>query len=523
MRVSSVDQMREMDRGATEQFGIDEMILMENAGNASCFVIWLETEIQSRKFVVFCGTGNNGGDGFVVARKLHSMGGDVVVFLLGNPDRLKGAARKNHEIIARMPVDIREISSALEAEEAVYGCDTVVDAIFGTGLDREVTGLQKEVIELINGSQKMVFSLDIPSGVNGNTGQIMGTAVRSDFTITYGLPKLGNMLYPGFALCGKLYVTPISFPPALYEQSIKVRVNDFPGLPKRNEDTHKGDFGKALFIAGSTGYLGAPCFAALSFLKAGGGLSYLAAPRSISPFFANKASEVVLLPRTETNSGSLAADNLDSLLDFSTRVDFVVLGPGISLEAETQELARELAARIKAPLLLDGDGITAVVQAPEVIRSRPGPTILTPHSGEMARLTGMTADEVNADRIRTLQKTTRELNSTIVLKGAHSLIGFPDGRVYINTSGNPGMATAGSGDALTGAIAAMYGMGLPLEEAVRAGVFMHGLSGDLAAAEKGEDGITGQDIVEYLPNAVKFYRENLEKLRKNCYESVFTV
>ena len=524
MKVSRVEEIRNLDRRATEEYGIGEEILMENAGGASYFVILKEFGVGGKRFVVFCGVGNNGGDGFVVARKLHSMGGDVRVFLLGDRNKMKGAAKTNFDIISLMPIEIRDVESIEQAKDGVCNCDAIVDAIFGTGLVREPSGIYGEAIELINESRKKVFSLDIPSGVNGDTGEVMGTAVKSDYTISYGLPKIGNMLYPGFGLCGKLYVSHISFPPSLYDaDSIKVRVNDLVELPERAKDTHKGSYGRALFISGSSSYLGAPYFSALSFLKAGGGLSYLATPKSISPFLASKGSEVVFAPQMETDSGSLALESKEELLEFSRSVDMVILGPGVSLDSETQELVRELAKRIEVPLLIDGDGLTAIAAETELIRGRKAPTILTPHSGEMSRITKMGVSEVNKDRVNVLQKTARELNAIVVLKGAHSLIGYPDEKVYINTSGNPGMATAGSGDALTGTIAAMYGMGLPIEEATRVGVFMHGFSGDLAAADKGEDGITAQDIVDYLPDALKYYRENFEEISASFYDSVYLV
>jgi len=524
MRVSRVAEMRNLDRRALSDFGITQEILMENAGEAAYFVILRELGVSGKKFVIFCGIGNNGGDGFVVARKIHSTGGEVKVFLLGERDKLEAAARKNFDIISKMPIDVFDIESTEQAREAVFNCDAIVDAIFGTGLSREVAGIYRDTIELINESKKKVFSIDIPSGINGDTGQVMGSAVRSDCTITYGLPKIGNMLYPGFDFCGKLYVSHISLPPSLYNtESIKVQVNELVELPERDKDTYKGSYGRALFIAGSSNYLGAPYFSALSFLKTGGGLSYLATPSSISPFLASKGSEIVLIPQKETSSGSLALEIKEELLELSKKMSMVILGPGLSLNEETQELVRELAREAETPLLIDGDGITAIAKEIGIIRKRKAETILTPHSGEMARITKMEVAEVNKDKINVLQKTASQLNAIIVLKGAHSLIGYPDERVYINTSGNPGMATAGSGDALTGAIAAMYGLGLPLGEAVRMGVFIHGLSGDLAAKEKGEDGITAQDILDYLPNAVRYYRQNFKELSGNFYGSIYIV
>lgn len=524
MKVAKVAEMRNLDRRAIEEFGISQEVLMENAGEAAYFVISRELGVRDKIFTLFCGVGNNGGDGFVVARKIHSNGGEVKVFLLGKREELKGPAKKNFDIISQMPIESHDVESVESIKDVVFHSDAIVDAIFGTGLTRDVDGIYRDVIQVINESKKKVFSIDIPSGINGDTGEVMGIAVKADYTITYGLPKIGNTLYPGSELCGKLYLSHISFPPSLYNtDSIKVEINNPLGLPQRNKDTHKGTYGRVLFIAGSSNYLGAPYFSALSFLKAGGGLSYLATPRSISPFLASKGSEIVFVPQKETNSGSIALENRDELLEFSQRVDMVVIGPGLSLNDETQELVRELVKQIKKPLLIDGDGITAIANDLEIIKKREAETILTPHLGEMSRITKMEISEINKNKIDILPKTAKELTSIIVLKGAHSLIGYPDETVFINISGNPGMATAGSGDVLTGTIAAMHGLGLPLKDAIRMGVFIHGLSGDLAARDKGEDGITAQDILDYLPYTLKHYRENFDAISQNLYGSVYIV
>jgi len=235
------------------------------------------------------------------------------------------------------------------------------------------------------------------------------------------------------------------------------------------------------------------------------------------PAIAGKGSEIVFVPQMETASGGIALRNKEALLDLAARMDMIVLGPGLSLDTEVQQLVRALAAAIPKPLLIDGDGITAVCQDLQSIRERTAPTILTPHLGEMSRIVGLSIADIDVDKVDVLQRATRDLNATIVLKGAHSLVGYPDGRVFINMSGNPGMATAGSGDVLTGTIAAMVGLGLPVEEAVRQGVFVHGLAGDLAAVEKGEDGITAQDILDTLPLAVKAVREGLSAALQERY------
>lgn len=524
MKVARVDEMRNLDRRATEDFSIQEELLMENAGLAVYSVIAQEFGIRDNRFVILCGGGNNGGDGLVVARKIHSNGGEVQVFLLDDEAKFKGAAKKNLEILSRMPIDISRVSTIDPIILGIFESDAIVDAIFGTGLAREVGGIYKDVIQLVNECGRTVFSVDIPSGINGDTGEVMGLAIEADYTITFGLPKLGNLLYPGCSNCGELYVSHISFPPVLYDDdSIKVEIGNPVELPERVKDTHKGSYGKALFIAGSASYFGAPYFSALSFLKAGGGISYLAAPKSISPFLANKGSEIVFVPQEETTSGSIALANKDELLEFSEGVDIVVIGPGLSLDEETQELVRELAANTQKPLLIDGDGITAIAGDLGKVKSREAPTILTPHLGEMSRITGIETKEISKNRINILQRTAKELDAIIVLKGAPSLTGYPDERVFINVSGNSGMATAGSGDVLTGAIAAMFGLGLSLEDAVRTGVFVHGFSGDIAAVDKGEDGMTAQDIMDCLPEAVKLYREAFGEISENFYETVFVV
>ena len=513
--------MRGLDKNAIENFGIPQEFLMENAGHAVYFVILRENGIQNKNFALFCGIGNNGGDGLVVARKIHSTGGHVRIYLLGDEKKFNGSAKKNLEIVSRLPLQMKRIDSIESIKNEVLECDAVVDALFGTGLTRNVEGLYKEAIRLINESQKPVFSIDIPSGINGDTGQIMGEAVRSDHTITFGLPKRGNMLYPGFEHCGKLHVTYISFPPSLYDQaSFKVEINQPVPLPARDKKGHKGSFGDVLFIAGASNYLGAPYFSAMSFLKAGGGYARLAAPSSITPFLANKGSEIVFTPLEETSSASISLSNKHRLLEMTELVDMVVIGPGLSLNEETQELVRHLTREIPKPLLIDGDGITAVSKDTLCINERQHPTILTPHPGEMSRLAKIPIEEITKNQIPVVQEQAKILNAAVVLKGAHSLIGFQDEKVYVNMSGNCGMATAGSGDVLTGTIAAMYGLGLDLEKAVRTGLFLHGFSGDLAAAEKGEDGITAQDILDFLPHALKTYRENYEDVTKNFYGNI---
>jgi len=524
MKISNVQEMREMDQRAIDDYGIPREILMENAGQAAYFTILKEFGIKDKNFVTFCGVGNNAGDGFVVTRKIYSNGGKVTVFILDDSADYQGAAKQNFNILKKMGIEIFFLNDISLAVKKLKQTDAIIDAIFGTGLNRDVKGKYEEVINLINTSQKTVFSIDISSGINGDTGQVMGTAVKANYTTTFGLPKTGNLLYPGYDYAGKLYVAHISFPPVMQNSDqLKTATNDPDPLPARNKDTHKGNYGKVLFIAGSSNYLGAPYFSALSFLKAGGGLSYLATPANVSAFIGNKGSEIVFVPQKSTTSGSISLENKQQLLQFSGNVDMVVIGPGLSLNTETQTLVRELCAEIKKPLLIDGDGITAVANDLGWIKKREASTILTPHLGEMTRIAGQNIEDISINKISILQNTAQELNATIVLKGAHSLIGYPDKRVFINLSGNPGMATAGSGDVLTGAIAAMFGLGLPINDAVRTGVFLHGFAGDLAANYMGEDGLMASDIMNQLPASLKTYRDEFYSIIKDHYNSIHIV
>lgn len=524
MKVSSVEEMQQLDGEAVRRYGIDELLLMENAGIAVYTVINESFGIDRMRFSIFCGGGNNGGDGLVVARKIVSAGGEAAVYLLSDPEKLRGVARHNYDIARRLPLEIVRVDSPSQVEEGVRDCDAIVDALLGTGITGEVRGIYRETIEIINRSGRPVFSVDIPSGVNGDTGLIMGTAIKADHTVTFGLPKVGTILYPGFERCGMLHLSHISFPRQMYEaERIKTEIYQPTPLPGRERDGHKGTFGQALFIAGAAGYMGAPYFAALSFLKAGGGYSRLASPRSITPFLAGKGSEIVFLPQKETQEGSLSMASGEGLLEVANQMDIVVIGPGLSLNEETQELVRSLVSSIKRPLIVDGDGITAIAADLDTVRGREAPTALTPHPGEMCRIAKVGKGVLIEKRLQILRETAAELGSTIVLKGAHSQICHPDGRVFINLSGNPGMATAGSGDVLTGTIAAMFGLGLDFEEAVRMGTFVHGLSGDIAAWERGEDGMTAQDVLGFLPEALRLVREELDILWANHYGKLFVL
>ena len=541
LKVATVEQMRGCDRKAVEGYTVPETILMENAGNAVYYAILKELQesgIRGRNFLVFSGTGNNGGDGFVAARKLCSMGENVKVCIVGDAGKIRGAARDNLDILFYYDVEITGLITPADKGKADKGkadnpvravsmerikdyivhADVIIDGIFGTGLSRRVGGIYKTIIDLINDSKKYVVSIDIPSGINGNTGILMGEAVNADCTVTFGLPKTGNILYPGFGYGGKLYVSHISFPPAIYrDESLKTEVNVPSGIPPRRKDGHKGDFGNALIIAGAKNYYGAPFFSAYSFLKAGGGYARLAAPVSVTPFIAEKGPEIVFSPMEETEKGSIAQVNHDILMELSEKADIVIIGPGLSLHSETVKLVRSLTEEINKPVIIDGDGLTSVAGDADILKKRKADTVLTPHTGEMARLTGIPVSGITENRVEILREFCMKYGVYAVLKGAHSLIGCPDGRIYINLSGNSGMASAGSGDVLTGTIAAAYGLGLSAGEAVKTGVFLHGAAGDMAASETGEDGMTAGDIINRLPGVLKWYREKYKTIFDDFY------
>ena len=516
MRICTVREIRDCDRQAVRSYGLSEAVLMENAGHAVCEVVKREFGTAGRRFTVLCGGGNNGGDGFVAARLLHSAEANVRVGLLVDESSIGGAARINLIAAQLAGIPIQRISVP---DELCFGrsCDVVIDAVFGTGLSRAPDRFFADIIERINQSDVPVLAVDIPSGVNGDTGATPGVAVKAACTVTFGLPKLGNLLAPGRELCGKLYVSHISFPPSLCDSTGDVVTGQLSPLPARPLESHKGMYGNVLFVAGARSYLGAPYFAAMSFLRAGGGYARLATPESLVPMLGSDAREVVMVPMRETEDGTIAFSNLDALCSLSENVDMIVVGPGVSLNQETQQLVRGLAARASVPLLVDGDGLTAIATDPACVRERAMPTILTPHVGEMARLLRTTGVEVENDRIAAVRRAVSELGAIVLLKGSSTLVGDGHGPVSLNLSGNPGMATAGCGDVLAGTIAAMYGIGLEPRSAAEVGAFVHGVAADLAVEKMGQDGLIADDVMEHLPAAVRLYRERFRDLVGNHY------
>jgi ADP-dependent NAD(P)H-hydrate dehydratase / NAD(P)H-hydrate epimerase len=522
MRVCTVQEMRDCDRRAVEDYGLPESILMENAGHAVLEIARREFGIEGPRYRVLCGGGNNGGDGLVAARLLHSLGAEVSVALLADESAMGQTSRANLTAAVRSGLAVQRLESADDLYLGRPG-DVVVDALLGTGLARGPEGLYRTVIERVNASALRVLAVDIPSGVSGDTGTTPGVAIRASCTVTFGLPKRGNLLPPGRELCGTLYVSYISFPPSLRQCIGDMATVPLAPLPPRPHESHKAMYGDVLFVAGSRSYLGAPLLASMSLLRAGGGYARLATPESVASALGNAAREVVMIPMQETVEGALALSNLERLCELGGRADMVVIGPGLSLHDESLELVRRLLAEVSADVLVDGDGISAIAHDPTCVRNRAWTTIITPHVGEMARMLGCGATEIEGDRVDGLRRACERFNAIVVLKGSSTLVGDTTGRISVNLSGNPGMATAGCGDVLAGTIAAMHGAGLDHRPACEVGAFIHGMAGDLAAEATGQDGIIASDVMEQLPHAIRLYRSRFSDLVHNHYGRISVI
>jgi NAD(P)H-hydrate epimerase len=511
MFLVSAEEMRELDRRTIEEIGIPGLLLMENAGRrvAEEAARILESR-GGRVAVILAGKGNNGGDGLVAARHLFNRGYEVRVCLPVDPGQITGDAGVNLEIWRRMGQGIYRVDGPNGAQRlrvALLGADVVVDAIYGTGFRGRPPAEVGRIIEVVNRSGKPVVAVDVPSGVEATSGRVAGPAVRARCTVTFGLPKLGLYLLPGARYAGEVRVADISIPRGVVEEAgIKRRLLTgelvASWFAPRDVEAHKGQFGRVLVVGGSRGMIGAACLAAHAALRAGAGLVYLAVPEGMQPVAAAKLDEVITLPLPETAGGALSRRALTVLEGHLGRADVVALGPGLGTHEETVALVRDLVREVACPLVVDADGLNALAGAVEVLSARQAPTVVTPHPGEMARLLGCGTAEVQADRLAVAEKAATSWNAVVLLKGARTVVAGPDGRTYVNPTGNPGMATAGSGDVLTGIIAAFMAQGLPPLEAAAAGAFVHGRAGDLAAAEKGQPSLVAGDITAALPRAL---------------------
>ncbi len=505
--VFTAAEMRAVDARAITQLGIPGPRLMEKAGAGAAQVIAREfAPIRGKHVLVVCGKGNNGGDGFVVARRLKARGARVQLALIGRRNEVQGDAAvalggwrgRIEEVVAepRLGVLGRDLARA----------DVIVDALLGTGLAGPARGLVADVIGAVNGAGRPVVSLDLPSGLGSDHGAILGPTVQATLTTTFVGYKRGLLLHPGACHAGRTVVVDIGIPPAEVERGITTFLLDGDDVrhrfPPRRPDSHKGSFGHLLVLAGSVGKTGAAGLAGRAALRSGVGLCTIATAASQQPVVAGFGMEPMTEPLAETPGQTVALKARERILELVARTDAVALGPGLSLDPETQELIRGLVVDVERPMVVDADGLGAVAGHLDLLDRAAGPRALTPHPGEMARMLGGTVAEVQSDRLEVVRAFCVRHGVALALKGAGTVIGAPDGRVFINPTGNPGMASGGSGDVLTGMVGAFLARGFDAVTALQAGCFLHGLAGDVACAERGEEALIAGDIIEAIPAAM---------------------
>ena len=516
MKVATASQMAELDRVTIHTYGISSLVLMENAGRCCTDRIFriLEEKVgapQEASVAVVCGKGNNGGDGMVIARHLHNRGVYVEVFLLGEGTDLSADARTQHEILRRMDVEVRVIRDTEGVEdlrsylEEVHLC---VDAILGTGLSSPLSGIVREVVEIVNLSMATVFAVDIPSGIDATTGRILGEAIRADYTGTFGLLKLGHVLLPGSIHCGETEIYDIGIPSrAVFDAEIKTEALDEQTvksmLSVRPPDFHKGDAGRVYIVGGSPGMTGAPCLAGLAALRMGAGLITVVTPSSLRPIVEAKQMEVMCAGVPDGGTGHFTAEMIPALLEVISKADVVVVGPGMGMTDGAPRFIKELIPQIRVPFLLDADALNALAGQVTALQSASAPCIVTPHPGEMSRLTRESIEAIEASRIDSARHLAEEENVTTILKGARTVIATPKGDIFLNTTGNPYMASGGMGDALSGMIAALASQGLSPTDAACAGVFLHGMSADLLVREHPMTPVTATDVIGNIREALQ--------------------
>jgi len=498
LRVLTAGQMRQVEQSAEARHGMPSALLMENAGRGLAEVARGLASPDGR-FVVVAGPGNNGGDGLVAARFLREGGACVSVVLVGDAAKLTPEARRNAEALKGFNVTPRALAEVAPAGRG----DVVVDALFGTGLSRAPAGAFADAVSAIRGWRSAgakVVAADVPSGLQSDTGEPFSPCVEADATVSFGFLKPGQVLAPGASLCGRVHrvdigmggeaAKEISGPELFVVEEADVRRT----LPVRQPDSHKGTFGHVLVVAGSRGKTGAAALVAKAALRSGAGLATVAARADALDTIQAHSAEIMGIPLE--GSGPLGLGDLDALVAAAEGKDALVIGPGIPRGPETGALLGELLSRVDVPAVLDADALNAVAADLSVLQRAKGPVVLTPHPGEMARLTGRSTKEVQAHRLDVARQVATGLKVTVVLKGDRTLTSDPDGRVYVNTTGNPGMATGGSGDVLAGICGAFLAQAFPLPAAIWAAVYAHGLAGDLAAARRGRLGLVAGDIVE---------------------------
>jgi NAD(P)H-hydrate epimerase len=510
MRILNASQMREADRRTIEEIGIPSLVLMENAGRQVVAAIEAHFEdLAERRVSVLAGRGNNGGDGFVVARTLLNRGVDVAVFVVGSLDEIKGDARVNLEVLGRLGLSVVEVANEQQWElhsSEVTASDLIVDAMFGTGLRTPIAGTLETVVADINEMGIPIVSIDLPSGISADTHQLIGDCVQASLTVTLAAPKLPLVLPPAARRAGELVIADIGIPPEVLEEVDGARIEIITPEPLREHvrpraiDAHKGDFGHVLVVAGSRGKSGAAHLAAMGALRSGAGLVTVATPRSVQPIVAALAPEYMSEALDETAAGQVDASAIEQVL--AMQRDIIAVGPGIGQGAATREFVWALLERAGVPLIIDADGLNAFDEDPGRLVGREGQTvIITPHPGEMARLIGSSTSDVQANRLECAVNFATTHRLYVVLKGSRTIIATPEGTAYINLTGNPGMATGGTGDVLTGAIGGWLAQLMDAEAACQVGVYLHGLAGDLAEADVGEVAMTAVDLLDHLGDA----------------------
>jgi NAD(P)H-hydrate epimerase len=511
MRVLNTQQMREADRRTIDDIGIPAIVLMENAGRQA--VAAMEAafdDLPTSHVGVLCGRGNNGGDGFVVARTLVQRGVETSVFLLGGVADVRGDARTNLEVLGRIGLPVVEITNAQEWElhfSEISRCDLLVDAILGTGFHGQLNGLLETVVADVNGLGVPVVAIDLPTGVSADTADVAGEAIEASMTVTLAAPKIPLILPPADTHSGDLVIADIGIPLPLLddvegpyiELLTRERMREI--VPARAADSHKGDFGRVLVIAGSLGRSGAAHLAALGALRSGAGLVTIATPRSCVPIVAAMAAEYMTEPLEETASGTVDYAALDRILEF--KADVIAVGPGLGQAPGTAAFVHGLVERAGVPLVLDADALNAFVGDPDRLVGRDGvDVVITPHPGEMARLLNISIEAVQHDRLRHATEFAARHRVHVVLKVHRTIIAGPDNRAFVNLTGNSGMATGGTGDLLTGMIAAWFAQLLDAEAACKLAVYLHGSAGDLAEADEGEVALVAGDVAARLGDAV---------------------
>jgi len=503
-------EMAQLDRQTIEDIGIPGIVLMENAARgAADFFLQEFPDLLQRRLAIVAGAGNNAGDGFVLARIYHCLGASVRVVCLRPRDRLQGDALANFRILEKLkiPMFVWDEGKDFDVQwRWVAQSDLIIDAILGTGLKSEVQGLYRRIIDGLNTLPVPVLAVDVPSGLDAGTGKPLGTAVQARATATFGFLKIGHVVSPGEDYVGKLHVVDIGIPPGLAEANGIQRfwleerlVSQW--LPRRPPETHKGRAGHVAVLSGSLGKTGAATLLCEGAGRVGAGLVTLFIPSSLNPIVEVKLTETMTYPIAETAEQTPSLASLQSILAFVEGKQALAVGPGISLHPETQELVRTLLPRIGCPMVLDADALTALADHLDLLGKISSPVILTPHPGEMARLIHGSTSEVQADRLKTATEFSRRHRVTLVLKGHRTVIAAPDGRLAINSSGNPAMACGGMGDVLTGMIAGFLGQGYEPFRAACLGVYLHGAAGDRAARGTSR-GLLASDLVARVPQVI---------------------